>query len=192
MKLRYAIIFLLCISSKAIAQIDQARVYTWEEAQFANPDTIFKISFSKSKSESLPSELSKFKSLTYLDLSKNKLNELPEFIGDFQKLEFLDISKNDFNIFPVEICRLSKLKILKANRNEFDRLPDCIVYCSELEEIDLWETPIMKFPDDLNKLEKLKKIDLQGIKYGPTFQKQFKERNPKILVLFDPPCDCME
>jgi Leucine-rich repeat (LRR) protein len=117
---------------------------------------------------------------------------LPDFIGDFKKLEYLDISKNEFSVFPNEFCRLNNLKFLIANRNTFDKIPECIGFLTELEMIDLWDTPIKDFPVSITHLKKLKKIDLQGVKYGPTFQKQFKESLPWVTIEFDPPCDCME
>ena len=59
-------------------------------------------------------------------------------------------------------------------------------------EIDLWDNPINEFPESLVELKKLKKVDLQGVMYGPTFQRMFKEKLPNVKVFFDPPCSCME
>ena len=107
-------------------------------------------------------------------------------------MEKLDISKNEFAIFPIEICKLSNLKILIANRNDFDKIPECIEFCSKLEIIDLWDTPIANFPQSFSSLKNLKKLDIQGIKYGPTFQKEFQKKLSWVEIKFDPPCDCME
>jgi Leucine-rich repeat (LRR) protein len=104
----------------------------------------------------------------------------------------LDISKNEFENFPIEICKLSNLKILIANRNYFDKIPECIEFCSELEVVDLWNTPVSSFPEAFFSLKNLKKLDLQGVKYGPNFQKEFQKKLPGVNIKFDPPCDCMD
>lgn len=188
-----SVIFLLFINGCfCFAQEDSVKIYQWSEIQQANPDTIFGISFLKMKLTVLPESLSKYKNIRVLDLEKNKLTELPSFIGDFSNLEILNVSKNELNIFPIEICKLSSLKKLILNRNSFDKIPECIGYCSKLEMIDLWDTPVMTFPSSLQSLSNLKVIDLQGVKYGPTFQKDFQKKLPGVSVKFDPPCDCME
>lgn len=190
--MRYALFLVLFLSNVLQAQNSDIRIYLWSEVINANPDTIFGISFSKQKIAIVPEELQRFKNLQHLDLGKNKLNNLPDFMGDMTNLTYLDISKNEFSNFPIEICRLSNLKTLIANRNDFSNLPECIGFLEKLEKLDLWDTPIMDFPESLTKLTKLKTIDLQGVKYGPTFQKKFKESLPWVEILMDPPCDCME
>jgi hypothetical protein len=77
-------------------------------------------------------------------------------------------------------------------RNQLTQLPNCLKYCAELVEIDLWDNPINEFPESLAELKKLQKVDLQGVMYGPAFQRMFKEKLPNVKVLFDPPCSCME
>ena len=186
------VISLLLLSDPLVAQQGDLHVYTWEQVNTADPDTIFAISFSKQKVSVLPKELAAFGNLKYLDLGKNKLTELPDFIGNFSKLEHLDLSKNELSVFPIEICRLSSLKTLILNRNTFDQIPDCIGFLKNLELIDLWDTPVMHFPPSLVNLKQLKRIDLQGVKYGPTFQKQFRESLSWVTIEFDTPCDCME
>lgn len=187
------VIFLLFINETfCFSQADTLKVYHWTELQQANPDTIYGVSFSKMKLTELPEELIAYKNLRVLNLEKNKLTELPYFVGEFSKLEVLDVSKNDLNIFPVEICKLFSLKKLILNRNSFDQIPECIGYCSRLELIDLWDTPVMTFPSTLQNLKMLQTIDLQGVKYGPTFQRDFQKKLPGVTVKFDPPCDCME
>ena len=192
MKKLYVISILLLFSGPLFGQTADLPIYTWEEVKNADPDTVHAISFSKQKITSLPDELSKFVHLRHLDLGKNKLKDLPEYVGSFSGLEYLDLSKNELAVFPVEICRLYGLKTLIINRNTFDQIPDCIGYLKQLELLDLWDTPVMTFPPSLVNLRNLKKIDLQGVKYGPTFQKQFKESLPWVTIVFDPPCDCME
>jgi Leucine-rich repeat (LRR) protein len=192
MRKLFGICLLLLYSWIGFSQSDSVKVYNWSELGNADPDTIYGISFSKIKLTEVPEDLAKYRNLKILDLSKNKLTSLPQFIGDLNSLEELNLSKNDFEVFPVEICKLTNLERLIANRNPFDNLPECIEYCSKLEYMDLWETPISSFPNSIVNLKSLKEIDLQGIRYGPTFQKEIKKKIPWVTIKFDPPCDCME
>jgi len=189
-------LFVICILSLVdligFSQTDSLTIYNWSDLNKYNPDTIYALSFEKLKLEEVPKDLAKFKNLKYLDLSKNKLNDLPDFIGDLSSLETIDVSRNKLLNFPVEICRLLQLKKIIANRNLFEIIPECIGYCSELEVLDLWNTPINSFPESISNLKKLKELDLQGIQYGPTFQKNFQSKIPWVKIKFDPPCDCME
>lgn len=192
--MRKLFVILLLISSEfnCLSQTDSIIEYKWNELISVNPDTIYSISFEKMKLTELPIELADFHNLKYLNLGKNKLSNLPDFISDFTLLEKLDISKNELQIFPIEICKLSNLKVLIANRNFFDKIPECIGYCTNLEFIDLWDTPVGSFPKSFLNLKKLQNLDLQGIKYGPTFQKEFQQSLSWVIIKFDPPCNCME
>lgn len=192
MKKLFALFFLIQISTCYFSQENKIVLYDWDEVKNANPDTVYGISFSKLKMTAIPEGLEKFHSLKKLDLSKNKFTNLPDFIGDLSQLEILDISKNEFANFPIEICKLWKIKQLIANRNPFDQIPECIGYCTNLEFIDLWETPIATFPVSMQNLKKLTVLDIQGVKYGPAFQKKLKEKLPNVEIKFDPPCNCME
>ena len=192
MKKRYVLFLLILIELNCFSQTDSIKQYNWTELISVNPDTIYSISFEKMKLTDLPEELAIYKNLKQLNIGRNKISNLPDFVGDFYYLEKLDISKNEFENFPVEICKLSNLKILIANRNSFDRIPECIGYCTKLETIDLWDTPIANFPASFTNLTNLKYLDLQGIKYGPTYQKNFQKTIPWVTIKFDPPCDCME
>lgn len=192
MRKLFVLFLLVLFKINCLAQVDSIVEYNYAEVTNANPDTIFSISFERMKLTELPPDLVRFHNLKQLNLSKNRFTDLPEFIGDFINLELLDISKNELENFPVEICKLSNLKILIANRNLFDRIPECIGYCTKLEKIDFWDTPIANFPQSFSSLLNLKTLDLQGIKYGPTFQKNFQKTIPWVAIKFDPPCDCME
>jgi riboflavin kinase / FMN adenylyltransferase len=172
--------------------IDSLKIYSWDEVQYANPDTIFALSFHKLKLEKLPKELEKFTSLITLDLGKNKLTELPSFISEFTKLQEINVEKNKLSNFPVQICALSNLNTLILNRNQFTQLPECIQYLQQLKYIDLWDTPVASFPEAFLLMPNLKKLDVRGIKFSPSFQKRWIERLPWVKINFDAPCDCME
>ncbi len=187
-KKQFALILILW-SSFSFGQ-DQ-KIYDWEVAQSADPDTIYAISFEKLKLTEVPADLARFTKVTHLNLSKNKLTKLPDFIKQFKQLEHLDLGKNDFFTFPVQICQLSELKTLIINRNAISSIPDCIEYVSKLELLDLYDNPISSLPESMARMTQLKKIDFTGIRFNKDFQKKWSEQLPNTKLIFDAPCECM-
>jgi hypothetical protein len=188
MKRTFAIILLLW-SSAVNAQ--DVKMYTWEEALNANPDSVFGITFEKMKLTEVPEKLAQFKKLRFLNLSKNKIEQVPNFIGDFSELEVLNVERNKLTIFPLVVCRLTKLKELIVNRNEITEIPECIEYAVSLEYIDIYDNPVGGLPESLARLKNLKNIDITGIRYSPKFQEQWIKTLPNVELIFDAPCDCM-
>jgi hypothetical protein len=185
------VLFLIVHKLSVVAQQSQPKIYPWNIAKNALPDTIFGITFEKMKLKEVPKELQAFKQLNTLLFSNNKLSQLPDFMGEFNKLQSLDISKNNFTVFPAVICQLTELKRFIANRNPMEYLPECVGYCEKLVYVDLWDTPIGTFPTSFKALKNLKKLDLQGISYPDSFQKELKEQMPTVEILFDAPCNCL-
>lgn len=186
---------LCCLVLNALVgwcQVGKVKVYAWNEVVNADADTVFGISFERMKLKELPDGLKRFTRLKVLDVSKNRLTGLPDYVAGFSSLQLLDISKNDFLIFPLEVCQLTGLTTLKANRNEFDLLPECFGNCSLLTFIDFWDTPIKSFPASFYTLSALKYVDIQGVQYGPTFQKNLRAKMPWVTFKLDAPCNCME
>lgn len=192
MRKLFGLILILFVSANTIGQQDSIRVYNWEEVLNANPDTVFGISFTKMKLDSLPAELVNFKKLIVLNVSKNKLSDLPSFVSEFKSLKILNIEKNQFDKMPIEICGLINIEKLILNRNNIETLPECIGFLEKLEYIDLFDNPIRTLPESIALLTNLKEIDLSGIKFSPTFQNSWKSKLPKVIFVFDAPCDCME
>ncbi|WP_318957292.1 hypothetical protein [Lishizhenia sp.] len=194
MRFWLGILFLSIITSLN-AQFDQAKenyqFISWEEALSAHPDTVYAIDFSKSKLDSLPSELQRFKNLKALDLSKNKLTQLPVFFKEFKTLELLDLFKNDFTICPPVINLLEELKYLSLAKNSLDYLNPGICSLQHLTVLDLYDCMLTTLPEEFAKFNgRLTYVDLRG----QTFNKQFVEKWTSLLkdveVKFDPPCNC--
>lgn len=186
-------IFLLLVCNCANAQADDFVIYEWQELPVnVNADTIYGLSLSKMRLESLPDSLSKFKNLKHLDLSKNKLTELPTYIGDFQNITELNLEKNKFDHLPIELCRMKSVERLIINRNFLTTLPSCIEYLVNLKYIDLYDNPIGKLPQSFERMQNLKKMDLSGIRFSPDFQESWKLRLPNVEFVFDDACDCMK
>ena len=192
--MRFELILLLLFSVSCWSQSDSlsVKMYSWEDVQGANPDTIFGISLTKMKLEELPIELKQFVHLRKLDISKNKLIELPDFIKDFKSLKVLNAGRNKLEYFPIQLCSMKSVERLILNRNAFTNLPMCISNISELRYLDLYDTPIKKLPLSLEQMKNLEEIDFTGIRFSPTFQEGWINRLPNVKLIFDAPCDCLE
>ena len=69
--------------------------------------------------QSIPPEIGRLTSLTYLNCSNNELRELPPEIGRLTSLTRLDCPSNELRELPPEIGRLTSLKIFNCFENEF-------------------------------------------------------------------------
>ncbi|NRA12716.1 MAG: leucine-rich repeat domain-containing protein [Crocinitomicaceae bacterium] len=185
------ILFLVC--NCANGQSEGFVIYKWKDLPSTyNSDTIFGISFSKMKLDTVPKGLSKFKNLKHLDLSKNKLDQLPNFIGDMGKITFLSLEKNKFTSMPNELCRMKNIEHLILSRNLLRTLPSCIEYLKAVKYIDLYDNPISSLPDSFERMQNLEKIDLSGIRFSANFQDSWQQRLPNVKFIFDNACDCMK
>lgn len=193
MKKTFALILLLTANlALNVHGQSELKVYEWEVAKTADPDTIYGISFAKMKLLEVPEELAQFTALRVLDLQHNKLTHLPDFLGDFKNLKELNASRNRLELFPLQVCRMVSLERLILNSNAFDNLPECIEFARELRYVDLYDTPIRDLPESLTHLKHLEKMDFSGIRFSPSFQKKWISLLPNVKLIFDAPCDCME
>lgn len=186
---QFVVIYYLLFSFFSFSQ-EKLKTYTWEEASKMNKDSVFSITFEKSKLETLPPQLFLYTNLLRLNLSKNKFKELPENISLLTNLEYLNIDKNDFIYFPKQILYLTKLKELIISRNDFSILPEDFSKLNQLEVLDMFNTPIETFPNSIIEITTLKKIDTRGISHGKQFQDSWSEKLPNVRFFFDAPCNC--
>ncbi|HRP52716.1 MAG TPA: leucine-rich repeat domain-containing protein [Fluviicola sp.] len=189
MKNLHALIFLLC-SISGFSQ-DKLIIYTWDQVQHANPDTIFAIDASKLKWKECPEKLASFKQLKYLNLSKNKLTSLPEYIGEMTQLKSIDVHKNQLESMAL-LCKLTALQRIHVAQNKISTFPACMGYLSEIKVLDIWDNPINQLPEEITQLKKLEAVDMRGIMLGPLFQRKWQEAMPQVKWYFDPPCHCEE
>lgn len=192
MKKLFALFLAISINSIAAVAGDTLRVYTWQEALKADPETVLAITFEKMRLDTLPADLVRFKKLRKLDLSKNKFSQLPDFIDQLDSLQELNLHRNNITFFPMQICRMRSLKRLILSRNSFTQLPECIQYLKKLSYLDLSDTPVGSFPGAFVLMPQLKTLSLHGLAYPPSFQRRWKEKLPWMRIEFDPPCNCME
>lgn len=189
MKYIFAITF-LAVTSLISAQ-DDFHVYDWEELGSCDPDTVYGISFRKSKLDSIPTDLIKFSNVRYLDFEKNKITEIPQFFEQFNKLEYLNLGKNELTHFPSSLCNSSSLKTLLLHVNDIAYLPPCVEGFTSLQNLDLFKNPIGSLPEELTQLKQLAILELRSIKFSPEFQEKWIDLLPNTKIMFDPPCDCM-
>ena len=190
MKKLFALIFLL-LSFLNYAQLNQGKIYMWNEVSGANPDTIHAISFEKYKVDSLPKELWNFTNLTYLNLEKNQFSYLPEELATLDQLTELNISKNKFTFLPLIICQLPNLQKLNASRNRIGSIPNQIANCQHLQVIDFYDNIIEDFGTGIFSLTELKTLNIEGVMYGTNFADDLKRKLPNVNILLDPPCKCL-
>lgn len=192
MKVLSAIILLL-VCNCAQAQTDGLVIYKWSDLPAnVDADTIYGLSLSKMRLETVPDSLSKFKNLKHLDLSKNKLTDLPSFIGDMSNITEINVEKNKFDHLPIVFCRMKNVERLILNRNFIPTLPSCIEYMVSVKYIDLYDNPIASLPDSFERMQNLEKMDLSGIRFSERFQESWKNRLPNVEFVFDNACDCMK
>lgn len=164
---------------------------TLEEAALLDSDSVFHLDLSKSKLDSLPISILKFKNLRSLNLDRNKLQVLPQWLNKLP-LEYLSFSKNKFEGMPIVICSLTELRTLKVARNKLLQLPTCINNLTKLETLDLFDTQLQTLPKELSEMKSLRFVDLRGQTYAPSFVERWDKLLEGIQVEFDPPCNCLE
>ena len=191
MNSKLVLFLLLCTSLQLKAQ-DTLRVFTWQEALKAHPDSVFFIDASRMKWENVPEQILTFTQLKGLDLSKNRLAFIPETFGVFKQLRVIDLSKNRLTEFPVALCQLTGLKKILLSRNMMTTIPECIGFFSNLTYLDLWDNPIVALPEQLTKVTTLKTVDLRGILFNKKFQEGWRARMPAVNWIFDAPCECIQ
>ncbi len=190
--LKWLRIVCVCLIANTCNAQDTLKVYTWEQALNASPDTVYGIDASRRKWEHIPEELYRYTNLVFLDLSKNKLTDIPEEFTELKKLKGLNLEHNKLSGSPVYLCQLTSLVNLNIGRNEYSSIPSCIGYLSNLKNFNLWSNPVGSLPDEIMLCKNLKVIDMRGIVTGPVFQTKWIEQMPDVQWEFDPPCHCAE
>jgi Leucine-rich repeat (LRR) protein len=191
MRKTLALCLLLWTSWNAAAQ-DSLKIYTWEQALLASPDSVFRLDASKQKWDSLPARLFTFTKLQYLNISKNRLTDLPTELSALKNLMVIDASRNKLSTFPMVLCQTTQIRKLLLSRNLIPSIPPCIGYYSQLTVLDVWDNPLRSLPEELIKIKTLKMVDLRGILFNSTFQEKWVTAMPETKWHFDPPCHCLD
>ncbi|WP_299453409.1 leucine-rich repeat domain-containing protein [uncultured Microscilla sp.] len=110
----------------------------------------------------LPTEIRKLKSLKKLDLSANQgMNNLPSDLSNWAKLIWLDLSYNSFKTLPLGICNLPKLKELNIAHNQIKQLPKAAKQLKKLKKLNWSANELPALPiESLLLLENLTTLDI--------------------------------
>lgn len=191
MKILLALCFVL-INFDCFTQKTVPHYYRLDELHSAHSDTVYYLTLSREKRDSIPSSLYRFTKLKGLDLSKNKLTDIPLNFQVFSELEYLNVSHNKLKFLPVSLTKLPLLKVLIAASNSIGSLPDQMEDLDNLKKIDLYDNEISDFGAGFYKLHQLEEIDIRGTMYGTKLHKEIRSKFPKSKVAIDPPCKCMD
>ncbi len=81
----------------------------------------------KNKIKEIPSDVSKIKNLSRLNLENNKVVKISENISQLNRLKYLNLNNNELRELPEKIANMTGLMELNISNNPFDMLPPEIV-----------------------------------------------------------------
>ncbi|CAJ1937486.1 unnamed protein product [Cylindrotheca closterium] len=108
---------------------------------------------------SIPSQITKLKSLTKLNLNENRLTSLSA-IGSLTSLEDLNLNGNGLMSLPSEIGSLTSLTNLDLHYNDFPTLPSEIGSLTLITNLNVGETLLMSLPTEIGRLTSLTRLEL--------------------------------
>ncbi|XP_070538656.1 DISP complex protein LRCH3-like isoform X12 [Ptychodera flava] len=109
--------------------------------------------------KSLPEDISKLKTLVYLNLSRNQLTNLPIYICLLQQLQVLVVSNNKLVSLPEEIGKLEELMDLDVSCNEINALPNQVSDLKKLRCLNVRKNHLVTLPEELYKI-RLVRLDV--------------------------------
>ena len=181
MKIIYVNILIVIGISCSSCSISQ-QYLTLKQASEIAPDSVTHLKISRKKIAEIPSIVWTYRNLKALDLSKNKLTSISDSISLLKSLEVLSLRKNKLSFFPVELCALKGLTHLNLSSNQIGYIPDAIAKCSELSDLG----------NGLEELQHLTRLDLRGLMMNAKKQDQISVKIPRVKILFDAPCNCVD
>lgn len=110
----------------------------------------------------MPTNLSGFGKLDYLQLENNQLQTLPNSIDKLVNLSFLQLSQNQLQQLPQSIGSLGTLEYLNIDENKLDSLPSNIVNLKNLRTLFCGKNPVKKLPLEFQKLTNLEFLSLSN------------------------------
>lgn len=112
---------------------------------------------------SIPTDISKLKSLRTISLKNNLLSKLPVSIVNLQGLTSISLKSNRFTTFPFQITKLLNITKLDLSNNTITSLPTSISNLKELVFFDLSSNNIKELPEEICNLKKLKSLDISSL-----------------------------
>jgi TonB family protein len=156
----------------------------------------------------IPPDITKFRSLRFLDLENNliqtlppeigmlnklvkffmplnQLKELPVEIANLKALRVLGLASNRFEEFPREVLALTKLTGLDLSGNKISNLPPAIGQMRDLQTLFLHDNNISTFPEEFYKLTQLKALSLGGNPISEKEKERIEKTFKKTYIRFD-------
>jgi adenylate cyclase len=100
-----------------------------------------------------------------LNVNKNLLHSIPPEISRLRSLVFLELAYNQIQVLPEEIQQLQALTFLNVAHNHLKDLPKCISSMTELQKLYISYNPLseFEFPAEFSNLQKLEEFVAVGI-----------------------------
>ena len=107
------------------------------------------LNLSRNKVTDVPSAIDKLGSLIELNLADNRLSKINMELSLIPTLQVLDVSGNTLGpVAPKELVLLKNLKVLKLSRNGLKSLPEKLGWLHQLQELDISRNRIQKVERD--------------------------------------------
>lgn len=149
----------LSLGMKGLAEVD-AKVFA--EAREAEVNVV---DLSKNQLKGLPEGLAQLNCLLReLDASANQISQIPSLISQFDRLVYLNLAKNQLSDLPREFQLLVTLRELNLNNNSFLKIP-CLSACVNLEILLMADNQVVEIDvteRGLGQLKRLHTLDLSN------------------------------
>jgi len=110
---------------------------------------------------SLPKSITKLSKLRYFDFGGNKIKIIPKNIGNLSELIYLNTGlSNKMNKIPESIGNLNKLRVLILGNGIYPELPSSMLNLGNLEYLAFHCRGLLEFPQWIVNLKNLKILDL--------------------------------
>ena len=150
-----------CSNSNYHFEQVEYRWYTDLEKALKRKEKVEALDLADQNLDKIPSQISEFENLKFLNLKNNNITELPEFlyrntelrtlllygnkginidsrISGMTNLTVLEIMQCKMESIPLQICQLKELKLLALGGNnfEYEHIKACLPYCAVIDSVD--------------------------------------------------------
>lgn len=144
--------------------VDNDYLFTNIQNALAQPEKVINLSLGYLDQAEAPKETGQFPNLKKLSFYRSKIQSLPSEIGQLKNLEYLSLEwSENITEFPPVILELKNLRKLNLYGTQIAALPQNMDRLTLLESLDIGWMPIATLPDSLRKLSNLREIGIQGV-----------------------------
>ena len=95
---------------------------TVELSYYKLEELVNAVNLGHNKLTSIPEEIFKYRSLTWLDMRNNRIEEIPEAIGNLTEIRHMDMRNNQISVAPPHIFQHNSLLYMSLQNNPVTRL----------------------------------------------------------------------